>query len=399
MRRTALVLIIAFAAGGCFSGYQTDDRAPRQMRVHRGHFVRELTLTGEVDAARGEMIAVPNLPSWNTSIKWIADDGTQVHRGDRVVELDNTQFTSGLDAKRQAAAQAEQELQQKDAEAEADLLQKKLDVETKRADYEKTKLDAAVPKEVVSARDYEDRQIKFKRATVELAKARSVLRSQLTAAKSDRANLVLNLQKAQRELQTADDAINALILRAPRDGIAVLKDHPWEGRKLKEGDPVFVGLGLVLIPDPSSIRVTAALPDVDDRKIAEVCRWPSTKHWPLESVTPWPARRASRRRRCSAGSASPLARSSWRLRRRLAGRWQSLRRSFRVAIKLGKLDPARMRPGLSARVIIRRGAVDDALLIPRAAVDSASKKKGVRIGDCNDLDCVVLAGLKEGESL
>ena len=78
---------------------------------------------------------------------------------------------------------------------------------------------------------------------------------------------------------------------------------------------------------------------------------------------------------------------------------QSLRRAFRVAIKLGKLDPARMRPGLSARVIIRRGAVDDALLIPRAAVDSAAKKKDVRIGDCNDFDCVVLAGLREGESL
>src|SRR2546428_4404759 len=198
------------------------------MRVHRGRFVRDLTLTGEVEAARGEMIAVPNLPSWQTSIKWIADDGTEVHRGDRVVELDNSQFTSGLDAKRQAVAQAEQELQQKEAEASADMLQKKLDVEIKQADYEKARLDAAVPKEIVSARDYEDRQIKLKRATVELVKAREVLRSQLTAGKSDQANMVLNLEKARRELQRADGAINALILLAPRDGIVALKDHPWE---------------------------------------------------------------------------------------------------------------------------------------------------------------------------
>ena len=84
-----------------------------------------------------------------------------MHRGDRVVELDNSQFTSGLDAKRTSVAQADQELQQKDAEGEADILQKKLDVETKQADYEKTKLDAAIPKEVVAARDYEDRQIRF----------------------------------------------------------------------------------------------------------------------------------------------------------------------------------------------------------------------------------------------
>src|SRR5206468_11603436 len=132
---------------------------------------------------------------------------------------------------------------------EADLLQKKLDVETKQADFEKAKLDAAVPKEIVSAREYEDRQIKLKRTTVELAKARDVLRSQLTATRSDRANLVLNLEKARRELQIAENAIEALTLRAPRDGIVVLKDHPWEGRKIKEGDPVFVGLTLALIPD------------------------------------------------------------------------------------------------------------------------------------------------------
>src|SRR5947208_6841236 len=104
--------ILLLVAAGCFSGYSTDDHVPR---VRRGAFVRELTLTGEIDAARGEMIAVPNLPSWQTSIKWIADDGTEVHRGDRVVELDNSQFTSGLDAKRQTVAQAEQGLQRREA--------------------------------------------------------------------------------------------------------------------------------------------------------------------------------------------------------------------------------------------------------------------------------------------
>src|SRR5438067_11722646 len=144
---------IALIAAGCFSGYSDDAPSAAETRVRRGNFVSEITLTGELEAARGEAITVPNLPSWQTSIKWIADDGAEVKKGDRVVELDNTQFTSGLDAKRQAVAQADQELQQKDAEADADILQKKLDVETKQADYEKTKLDAAVPKEILSARE------------------------------------------------------------------------------------------------------------------------------------------------------------------------------------------------------------------------------------------------------
>jgi len=381
MRRLLLIPLLIVIAG-CFSGFSSDDPSARAPRVRRGQFVRELTLTGEIDAARGEMIAVPNLPSWQTSIKWIADDGTEVHRGDRVVELDNSQFTSGLDAKQTAVAQADQELQQKDAEAEADILQKKLDVETKQADYEKTKLDAEIPKEVVAARDYEDRQIKFKRATVELQKARDVLRSQLRSAKSDRANLALNLEKAKRELATAEDAINALILKAPRDGVTVLKDHPWEGRKLKEGDPVFVGLALVLLPDPTSIRVTAALADVDDRKIA--VGMPATVILDAYPATTYTGR---------ISSISAVAQENTTNK-------QSLRRTFRVAVKLDRIDAARMRPGLSARVIIRRDSIENALLVPRAMADAAAKRnKDVRIGDCNDMDCLVLGGLKEGDSL
>src|SRR6266550_5477718 len=173
MKRTGSALpAIALIAAGCFSGYSSDAPPAADNRVRRGNFVSEITLTGAIEAARGEAIVVPNLPSWQTSIKWIADDGAEVKKGDRVVELDNSQFTSGLDAKRQAVAQADQELQQKDAEAAADMLQKQLDVETKQADYEKTKLDAEVPKEIVAAREYEDRQTKYKRASVELAKAK-----------------------------------------------------------------------------------------------------------------------------------------------------------------------------------------------------------------------------------
>jgi len=376
MRRLSIILALAGAA--CFSGYSTDD-SPSTARVRRGEFIRELTLTGEIDAARGQMIAVPNLPSWQTSIKWIADDGAEVHKGDRVVELDNSQFTSGLDAKRQAVAQAEQELQQKDAEAEADLLQKKLDVETKQSDYEKAKLEAELPKDVLSVRDYEDRQIKFKRASVELQKSKDVLRSQLNAAKSDRANLMLNLEKARRELATADDAINALILRAPRDGVVVLKDHPWEGRRLKEGDPVFVGLGLVLLPDPTSIRVTAALADVDDRKIA--VGMPATVILDAYPATSYTGR---------VSWISAVAQESTTNR-------QSLRRTFRVAVQLDHIDNAKMRPGLSARVIVRRDTIHDALLVPRASIGKL--KKDVRLGDCNEVDCIVLGGLKEGERL
>ena len=76
---------------------------------------------------------------------------------------------------------------------------------------------------------------------------------------------------------------------------------------------------------------------------------------------------------------------------------QSLRRSFRVTIKLDRLDPLRMRPGLSARVTIRRATQANVILAPRDAAGLA--KSDVKLGDCNAFECIVLGGLKEGDSL
>ena len=45
-------------------------------------------------------------------------------------------------------------------------------------------------------------------------------------------------------------------------------DHPWEGRKLQEGDTVWVGMTVASLPDLDSMIVEASLSDVDDGRIA-----------------------------------------------------------------------------------------------------------------------------------
>jgi hypothetical protein len=386
--RTCAALALAFAVSACFSGYRAGKDAAA-LQVRRGMFSSDVVLTGELRAARGEEVAVPRLPQWQTTIKWIAADGAEMKKGDRVVELDNSTFSTNLDGKRQAVAQAEQQLQQKEAEWKADTLDKQLDVERKRADYDKTKLDAAVPREVVSGREYNDRQLKFQRASVELAKAIDVFKSQRTSVKSDRDNLLLGLQKAQRELTIAERAIEELILRAPHDGIVVIRDHPWEGRRLQEGDGVFVGLPLAQFPEMSSLQVEADLADVDDGRIG--AGMPATvvlDAYPNES---FPAR---------VTSIAAVAQESSRT---------SLRRAFRVIVQLERLDAARMRPGLSAHVVVRAMSQQNVLLAPRGAIDFSGTKPrlfldggrstNVDLGACNAQECVVKSGVKEGETL
>ncbi|MEO8381832.1 MAG: HlyD family efflux transporter periplasmic adaptor subunit [Acidobacteriota bacterium] len=385
--RAIVYLLILLGAAACFSGHAETGGEP-ELLVRRATFQHDVVLSGELEAARGEILAVPPLPSWQTAIKWIAEDGAALEAGAPVAELDNSALTTDLDSKRQSAMQAAQELQQKESEWTADLEDKELDVDKKQSELEKAIIDAHVPAELLSGRKHEEAQGALRKATSEHEKAVDTLRARRTAIRSERANLVLNIEKTRREISIAETAINALVLRAPRAGIVVVKDH-WEGRKLQTGDQVWVGFPIALIPDLDSLRVNAALADVDDGKIA--AGMPVTV-----TLDGYPDMQFVGR----ITSISAVAQESRR---------QSLRRQFSVLVALDRLDPSRMRPGLSARVVVRRESRAGVLLAPRAAIDLSAKtprvqlagggKKDVRLGPCNAQDCVVLSGLEEGTRL
>ena len=356
--------------------------------MRRGAFTSDVVLSGELEAARGDSLAVPQLPSWQTAIKWIAEDGSTVKAGAPVAELDNSALTADLEQKRQTAMQAAQELKQKEGEWEADLEQKQLDVEKKKAEMEKARLAAVVPKELLSARQYETNDMAFKKATVEHEKALDVLRSRRIAVEAERQNVLLRIAQAERDIARAEAGINALVLRAPKDGIVVVRDH-WQGRKLQTGDTVFVGFPIAMLPDMDSIRLKAALPDVDDGKIR-------TGMPVVVTLDGFPDMNYTGR----IAAISAVAQESRRA---------SLRRHFDVLISLDKLDRERMRPGLSARVVVRRESVPNALLVPRVALElSGGKTRAklaggdaveVKLGSCNAQECIVTSGLKEGERL
>ena len=388
MRAQFSAAVVSLLIVSCFSGYS--DEAPKSaLRVRRGTFTRELLLTGELEAARGEAITVPMLPQWQSSIKWLATDGTEVKKGERVVELDNSSFTTDLDSKRQAELQVLQEIQQKDAEWKADLEQKQLDYDTRKSEFDKAKIDASVPREILSAREYEDRQIKLQRTSVEFAKAQDILRSQKKEIEADRRNLQLRLTKAQREIHRAEQAIESVVLRAPRDGIVIVRDHPWEGRKIQNGDTVWVGFPLALIPEMSSLRVSAMLADVDDGRVA--VGMPA-----IVVLDGYPGVTFNG----NVASISAVAQETNR---------QSLRRAFKLTVNLGQIDVKRMRPGLSARVVVKTQTVANALIAPRAALDlsaknpqahlAGGKRVDVKLGACNAQECVISSGLSEGQRL
>jgi multidrug resistance efflux pump len=373
MRKAPLVVaVLALVALRCGTPASGSPRAG-DAQIRRGDLVDVVTLTGELQASRGTMIAVPRMDTWQTSIRWLIDDGSRVKRGDKLVELDNTTVTSTLDQKRTALQSAEHELSEARARTNADLLEKRFDLDHKRAEMEKARLNVAVPASVISAKELRDRQLALERATNEAEKAKTILDSATRGTVADLRNLELAVDAAKRDMQNAQRSIDALMLAAPDDGLVLVSDASFEPRKLQVGDRAWVGMPLARIPDLGSIQIVATLSDVDDGAVHAGDR-------ATVIVDAYPARHYEG----TVISIAPVAQEMAR---------QSLRRGFKTIIKLDQLDDTLLHPGYSVQVTISRVLRRNALLVPRQLIDMSGAKpkvaaRDVKLGPCNSKVCV-----------
>jgi len=387
----AVALALAVASFGC------DARtAPASSNAHdglvarRGRLERVVLLTGELKSVDAERILVPRTRAGGRiPIRWLESDGTLVEAGQRVLELDSTQFSSELEQKRLDESRALNELMRKEADLALELADKQFQLDRRTIESSKAELEAEVPPELRSRREHQEKQLALARARTEHEKAQEELQASRDAAGAELEELRLELQQSRNEIRIAEEAIAKLTLVAPSSGILVVHENPMEGRKLQVGDTVWVGLALVSIPDLSRMQVEARLSDVDDGKIEVGMSARCTLDTYPERVFGG-----------TIDEIAPIAKEQGR---------DSLRRAFNVVILLDESDPDTMRPGMSVKVEVVGDPAEEALLVPRAALDLSGdtprvlladgSAAEVRLGPCDAMHCVVRDGLAEGARL
>ena len=377
---------------GCRGGRSTDrgsSDASAGLVVRRADFSVRLVLTGELQAARAENIVVPSFPGRQTTIRWIEEDGADVVAGQKVLELDTTSLVGDIDAKRLALVKAETELEQKSRAAAAAVSEKRFQVDQRRVELENAQMDATIPQELVSRQRYQEYQLALKRARVAYEKAVEDLATTEKTTEAEVEERRIAVEKARRDVDTSQQAIDTMTVRAPRDGVLVISEFRFQRRKYQVGDMVWVGSNIMQIPDLSSMMIDASLSDVDDGKIsagmATTCTLDTYPDISFPGVV---------------AEIAPVAQEPFQ---------QSLRRAFHVRVDLERCDVQRMRPGMSVKVEIQGKRLKNVLVAPRAAMDFSknppvlSLEGGgvveVRLGPCNAQTCVIEAGAQEGTRL
>lgn len=383
--------LAAAVATACSTAPEIETRQGERppLVVRRGDLEQRVVLDGELDAADSSDLVVPRTQGWQISIRFIAEDGAPVSKGDRLMELDNsaiTQRTRELELAIIRAANALVSQRATDAIAIAD---KELEVERQRVAVAKAEIDATVPPSLISRRQWKQNQLTLERARTAHASAIEALATAKKGAALEEKVKRIDYDKARRELELAEAQLDAVILRAPHDGVLLVSDHPWFGRRLEVGDVVQPGMSAVKVSSSATIKIVARLSDVDDG-LVEV-------GMPADCVLDaYPDKVYTG----TVSTISAIAREP---------KQSSLRRFFDVEIALDRTDPATMRPGMSARVEVVARRREGVLLAPRAGLDiegdaprarlAGGGERDIAIDGCTAQVCAITDGLAAGDRL
>ncbi len=386
MRRALAIALLFVAACDRAHGSRGGgaSEAPRRATAHHGKLAERLVLTGELRAASSVELGTPRTDSWELSIRWMAPDGADVKAGDRVLEFDNSAFTSSLEQKKLLLRQAELDLRSNRDVSALLTADKEAEVRQKLAAVAKATLQAGVPADLLPGRTAQERQLELRRAEAALAAARTDHEAQRKAAALEGRVKQIELDKARRAIEDANTTMRELVLTAPRDGVIQVAEHPWEGRKLHIGDSTQPGWTVVSLPDQSSgLQVRAELSDVDDGKVAVGLVGTCTLDAVPDAALP-----------CTVQTITPVARTKGQ---------QSLRKTFDVVLTIAAGAGREARPGMSVKIELARAPSRDALLVPRGAVTITEQgarvrlpggaMREVKLGACDAQACEVESGL------
>ena len=222
-----------------------------------------VVFAGEVRAAGAQTLFTPPSNSSPVVLRYYVPDGTPVKAGEVLLRIDAGQAAAtvrDLEAKiEQAAAKIDKEaaeLRLKQADAELALIDAQAALDT-------AKVDAAIPRPLESALDYDRFQAELDKTTHDAAlkgaeadAARAAVARRLEDGKLEVAKL--QVEKVYNESQVASAEV-----RADRDGTVVHGFSRWLGVRIDEGTSTYPGqeVGVVVSSAVLSVRAWVLEPD------------------------------------------------------------------------------------------------------------------------------------------
>jgi multidrug resistance efflux pump len=366
MMMGAATVGVAAAALAWVGIVPAQERDVPTMRVQRGRVQVTVHATGDLRASRAIQLFVPPAGGSLTIVN-LAPSGGALKAGDVIVEFDPSEQEFALEQATFDLQLAEQEIVKAEAEAAAQAADDELALLRAQFEVRRGELDAGT-NELVGAILAEQHRLLLGESQQRLAQLQHDVKSRRETALASTAVLRERSNKARVAVDVARRNIESLQIRAPFDGFVTLRPNMmafggvvFSGAVMPEyrvGDSTNSGQLIADLIDTSRVEITAKLPEHDRANVA-------TGQTVDVLVDALPQAKLQGRVRTVSGVAS---------RQMFEGGTRRFDIAFDV---LG--DTSRVRPGVSAALMIAGPTFEDALYIARPAVFEVGGKPSVYV--------------------
>jgi len=345
------------------------------VRVKRGDLDMKVFATGELRASHSEMMTAPPIGGGSLEITHLLHTGVQVKKGELVMAFDPTEQRYKLEQSRSELLQAEEEITKAKADAAVTAAQDKVALLKARFDVRRAELDVQ-KNELVSTIDARKNDLALDHAKRVLEELQQDVKSRTASGKATIALAEEKRNKSKLAMDQAQQNIDKMSVSAPMEGLVALEKNEnaaggmfWGGMTLpeyREGDKVEPGRTVGKVIDPKEIELAAKVGELERNTIKEgqavdiqLDAIPGTTfHGTVKTLGGM-----NNRRFWEADTAA----------------------KFDITIALTSKDP-RMRPGLTAQLVIHGDPHKDVLYLPRQALFLKESKRVVYVKDGNNFD-------------
>jgi HlyD family secretion protein len=358
----SVVAVVLFAVVGVVAAVRRAGPAPTgddipTIAVKRGDLEMKIYADGELRASKTETIVAPPIGGGALQITHLLRTGTPVKKGDLVIEFDPTEQHYKMEQSQSELLQAEQEITK--AKADADVAAAKDKVDLLKARYAVRKAELEVQKnELVSTIDAHKNDLALDQAKRALEELEQDIKSRAVSGQATIALAEEKRNKAKLSMDEAQSNIAKMRVTSPMDGlIALEKNEAAAGEfgwfvsglpEYREGDQVDAGRTVGKVLDPTEMELSAKIGELERNSVRpgqsvdiQLDALPGeTLHGTVKTV------------------GGMNNRMVWEV---------DSGATFEVTVTLNQKD-ARLRPGLTAQIVITGDPHKNVLYVPRQAL-------------------------------
>lgn len=358
--------------------------------VTESPFRRQVTAEGELRAVKSTPVTTPVRIRRPVRVATLLANGSLVKKDDVLVTFDPTDFESELREGEAMFGTARNNLDKQDMLSAAVRENLTLDATQAQREYDAARQFASKDPEIFSRFVVIESEIDQDLALQRRDNAESAKVTRGEQAAADRQLTEIERRMADIKLDGAREGLESLVIRAPHDGVFVLKPNPWDGDLVKVGQTVWRGFPIGELPDLTAMEAEIFVLEADAGG--------------LKAGIPVSLIVESDGARTHAGtikSVEPLARPRTR---------GVPVQFFSAVVAIDKTDPAVMKPGARVRATLTLENRDKAIAIPRNALFERKGKRvvfrrdgsaflpvEVTLGSASPGKVIVEKGLKAGD--